>query len=186
MFAWSVGYSFCFTEDLSDCEGGPPFVLRGSNSDVQVTAAELQMVSMSSSRLGTFLHCLLPPILLTDFLLWKKKKDIKISVNSIWKTWKTQIITVCFLLQPLQLKNSLQLWHFWTIIGSMRFPSFVHHHVTVCVQVLPAFIHSADVEEKKTPTAGKQSCGGGTRWMFWLEPASKQPSLCQHIPHFPP
>lgn len=108
MFAWSVGCSCCFTDNLSDCEGSPPFVFRGSNSDVQLTVGELQMVSMSS-RLGPFLLCLVPLILLIDLLLWKK--EIKMSVNSIWKTLKSDVvwdwstashtdtvITVCFLL----------------------------------------------------------------------------------------
>lgn len=89
MFASSVGCSCCFTEDLSDCEGGPPFVFRGSNSDVQVIVGELQMVSMSSRRLGTFL-CPVPLILLIDLLHWKK--EIKMSVNSIWKTLKSDVV----------------------------------------------------------------------------------------------
>lgn len=62
------------TEDLSDCEGNPPCVLGGSNSDVQAIVGELQMVSMSRRRLGTFLLRLVPPILPSELLLWKIKK----------------------------------------------------------------------------------------------------------------
>lgn len=73
MFAWSVGCRYRFTEDLSDCEGGPPFVCLGSNSDVQVIVGELQMVPMSSRRLGAFLLCLLLPILRCTFHLLGKR-----------------------------------------------------------------------------------------------------------------
>lgn len=73
MFAWSVGCRYRFTEDLSDCEGGPPFVCLGSNSDVQVIVGELQMVPMSSRRLGAFLLCLLLPILHCTFNLLGKR-----------------------------------------------------------------------------------------------------------------
>lgn len=75
MFAWLVGRRYRFTEDLSDCEGGPPLVCLGSNSDVQVIVGELQMVPMSSRRLGAFLLCLLLPILRFTVNLLEKRNQ---------------------------------------------------------------------------------------------------------------
>lgn len=155
MFAWSVGGSYCFTGDLSDCDGGPPFVFRGSNSDVQVNVGELQMVSMSSRRLGTFLLRLVSLILGIDLLLWKKEN--KVSVNSIWKTPSTVSLTnntsVSF--------SSLCSWRIVctvvTFLDDNQFYAFFPHFcISVSrVQVLPAFSHSAGVEEEKKKWHGR-------------------------------
>lgn len=61
---WEV--TFVLHRNLDDCERGSPFALRRSSSYVQVIVGEIQMVSMSSRRLGTFLLCLVSLILLID------------------------------------------------------------------------------------------------------------------------